>query len=142
LIPVREKRHSVLTHPNKLLKKHTKLSQRLQEMRKKKKNLSQNLLEKNKNLASWDYLDKDKDLNQITASQETMMMIKKAISVNMIRKRMIDPIDAVKIIKMEDMITSSIKVTEEKNASVKILISIQTQTLDYITKMIPNSMKL
>jgi hypothetical protein len=36
LIPVREKRHSVLTHPNKLLKKHTKLSQRLQEKRKKK----------------------------------------------------------------------------------------------------------
>ena len=107
-----------------------------------RKNLSQNLLGKNKNLVSWDYLDKDKDPNQITVSQETKMMIKKAISVNMIRKRMIDPIDAVKIIKMEDMITSSIKVTEEKNASVKILISIQIQTLDYITKMIPNSMKL
>ena len=111
-----------------------------------RKNLSQNLLGKNKNLPSWDYLDKDKDLNQITASQETKMMIRKAISVNMIRKRMIDlidPKDAVKIIKRVDMITSSIKVIEEKNASsVKILISIQIQTLDYITKMIPNSMKL
>jgi len=111
-----------------------------------RKNLSQNLLGKNKNLASWDYPDKDKDPNQITASQETKMTIKKAISVNMIRKRMIDlidPKDAVKIIKRVDMITSSIKVIEEKNASsVKILISIQIQTLDYITKMIPNSMKL
>ena len=105
-------------------------------------NLSQNLLEKNKNLASWDYPDKDRDPNQITASQETKMMIKKAITVNMIRKRMIDLIDAVKIIKMVDMITSSIKVIGEKNASVKILITIQIQTLDYITKMIPNSMKL
>ena len=105
-------------------------------------NLSQNLLEKNKNLASWDYPDKDRDPNQITASQETKMMIKKAITVNMIRKRMIDLIDAVKIIKMVDMITSSIKVIEDKNASDKILITIQIQTLDYITKMIPNSMKL
>jgi hypothetical protein len=110
-----------------------------------RKNLSQNLLRKNKNLASWDYPDKDKDPNQITASQGTKMTIKKAISVNLIRKRMIDPIDpidAVKIIKKVDMIPSSIKEIEEKNASVKILISIQIQTLDYITKTIPNSMKL